>query len=133
MYTRHQRGFTLIELLVVIAIIGILAAVVLGSLNEARRKGADASIRANLNNMRSQSEIYYDNNNLSYTDLCAQSELQSASSSIAAANGSFECNTSLVGSEFRLSSILSTGEYFCIDNDGFAEDVAVAPTGSSCQ
>ncbi|MES3030889.1 MAG: type II secretion system protein [Patescibacteria group bacterium] len=58
-----QRGFTLIELLVVIAIIGILSSVVLASLNTARSKGADASIKANLNGIRPQAEIYYDANN----------------------------------------------------------------------
>jgi prepilin-type N-terminal cleavage/methylation domain-containing protein len=54
-----KRGFTLIELLVVIAIIGILSAIVLAVLNGARGSGADATVKSELDGMRSQAEEDY--------------------------------------------------------------------------
>lgn len=125
------RGFTLIELLVVIAIIGILASVVLASLNDARIKGANASIESNVNNMRSQAEIWYDQNSNSYVNLCIQPEITGASTSVGNVGGNFSCNS--IGSEFRISStLLESTEHFCIDNNGFAGTIAAAPTGSQC-
>ena len=56
------HGFTLIELLVVIAIIGILSSVVLASLNIARERGKEASIRSTLKSMASEIELLRDSN-----------------------------------------------------------------------
>jgi prepilin-type N-terminal cleavage/methylation domain-containing protein len=52
----RSRGFTLIELLVVIAIIGLLASIILASLNTARQKGRDAARVAALKEMANAME-----------------------------------------------------------------------------
>ena len=63
-----KKGFTLIELLVVVAIIGILASVVLASLNSARAKGGDAAVKANLSGIRANAELQYDTMSGCYTN-----------------------------------------------------------------
>src|SRR6056297_1878445 len=70
-----QRGFTLIELLVVIAIIGILAAVVIGSLNDARSSGQNASIQQSMANIRSQAELVYNSAGYSYDTVCGDTRV----------------------------------------------------------
>ena len=54
--------------MVVIAIIGILSSVVLASLNSARQKGQDAAIKQDLNGIRAQAEIFFDDNGYSYVN-----------------------------------------------------------------
>jgi prepilin-type N-terminal cleavage/methylation domain-containing protein len=68
--TDLKRGFTLIELLVVIAIIGILSSIVYVSLGSARAKSKDKVVQTQLASMKMQAEIYYDQNNNSYSDIC---------------------------------------------------------------
>src|SRR3989344_5667524 len=63
---KQNSGFTLLELLIVIGIIGILASVILVTLNGARDKGADAAVKSNLSTIRSQSGIFFSDNNNSY-------------------------------------------------------------------
>jgi prepilin-type N-terminal cleavage/methylation domain-containing protein len=60
--TSVHRAFTLIELLVVIAIIGLLSAVVLASLSQAKIKGADSQREQNLHSFQQAVELYYNDN-----------------------------------------------------------------------
>jgi prepilin-type N-terminal cleavage/methylation domain-containing protein len=60
--SRRSSGFTLIELLVVIAIIGLLASIILASLNTARQKGRDARRVADIKEIQLALELYYDAN-----------------------------------------------------------------------
>jgi prepilin-type N-terminal cleavage/methylation domain-containing protein len=59
MLKTNKRGFTLIELLVVIAIIGLLATIVLVSLNNARNKANNAKIKSDLSQMMLAVEMFY--------------------------------------------------------------------------
>ncbi len=59
---KKSKGFTLIELLVVIAIIGILATIVLVSLNSARQKARDTRRIGDVRQVALALEMYYDDN-----------------------------------------------------------------------
>ena len=59
---KSSRGFTLVELLVVIAIISILATLLLLQLGVARAKARDAKRIADINQVRSALELYFDDN-----------------------------------------------------------------------
>lgn len=120
-----RKGFTLIELLVVVAIIGILASIVLVSLNSARAKGRDASAKGSISSLRAAAEIYYDNNS-NYLGLCTGGSstdpgVQSLLSAATAETGNpsvCESNSISWGALIQLNN----GNYFCVDSSGFAGD-----------
>jgi prepilin-type N-terminal cleavage/methylation domain-containing protein len=126
-YPNALTGFTLIELLVVIAIIGILASVVLASLNDARSRGADAAVVSSINNMRAQAELYYEDNGLSYANMCGDPNIQDAIG--AAVNAGSDDTTCVDGTHvngawaIEAQLIASSTEYFCIDSSGASERV----------
>jgi type IV pilus assembly protein PilE len=135
--TGHLRGFTLIELLVVIAIIGILSSVVLASLNTARNRGADASIKANLTQARAEAEIFYDTGN-TYDAVCATTGNNVIGDSVRAADiaydgsaptyadgtaaiaGSGQCHDSTTAWAAQVSLKDTTQGTFCVDSTGKA-------------
>ena len=148
MKKKFNKGFTLIELLVVIAIIGILASVILASLNSARAKGTDAAMKSDLSNARAQAEIYYDQPAIqSYLNVCTTAVASNGiKEMIADAAAKFGGGATVVGTTVASGPLAIAchdsanawaasvplksvpGSYFCIDSTGATkQDASVLP------
>src|SRR3989344_837007 len=62
------------------------------SFGQAEQKGQEASIKANLSNMRASAEIFYDSHKNSYSGFCSSSDLKMAQQAVKSAGGTgFVC------------------------------------------
>lgn len=120
MKQKLNRGFTLIELLVVIAIIGILASVVLASLNTARDKGTDAAIQASVNSLRAQAEIsgQQANGSVDYSAICTDAATIITDIDSKNGAGADYCSDE-TGTWAYASQLVGTSDSFiCVDSTG---------------
>lgn len=150
------RGFTLIELLVVIAIIGLLASVVLASLNTARSRGNDASIKSNMATIQVEAELYADGQTpRAYSTSGAEAGTTAAScnegmflavnspsiaaavSAIDAANGSatisLRCNIIATMDAYMFASAMPAGgtTWWCVDSTGMKKVLPAGDPGNA--
>jgi len=92
-----KSGFTLIELLVVIAIIGVLASVVMVSLNAAREKARDMRRIADLKQIETALELNYDKYG-AYTipeSVCTDTSYGGTGCGAAGGTGDWDANSDL--------------------------------------
>ena len=129
---KKKRGFTLIELLVVIAIIGILATIVIVNVNTARNRANDVAIKAALDQVRTQAELYYDTNSSSYDLLSTTVPTDMATIGAAiTSNGGTNFTVYEINTAYCAEATLKTLTEWCVDSTGYAGATAVCDAGTA--
>lgn len=132
MKNKLQKGFTLIELLVVIAIIGILASVVLTSVQNARQGARESAVKSALSQFRVQMEVAYDDGGTYPAP--SDAEFANIRSTINDNNGGTDPVGGGSTAAYAVMAQLPDGTGWCVDSDGFNGAVTWDATfsGTAC-
>ena len=143
MYT-DKRGFTLIELLVVVAIIGLLASVVMASLNTARSKAQDSKRLSDLHSISLALELYFTTNG-SYPAHAANTQVDTSLGSVLAPTfisvvpsdptqtGSGGYRYCMSGTTYTLLTYTTDQGFWCSSSNGSGNPCSWSTTYPQCR
>lgn len=130
----YRRGLTLVELLISITIIGILAIIIISSLNNSRVRAYDARVKEQLSRFRSSAELYYSNQvpdgytpAVSLCTLGMFADVDPLNGSpgryldFTGINPAVTTVCQSISDAYAIKASLPSGGYFCVDSKGMAK------------
>jgi len=119
-----QKGFTIIELIVVIAIIAVLASIVMINVMQYISKSKDTAIKANLDTIRKNAAVWYDNHG-SYSGFDTDASSVASENAITKSGGILSYS-SVVGQSYCYAYFLPSDPLgltpLCVDYNGYFDD-----------
>ncbi len=107
-----------------------MAALILLALNNARKKGKDAQVKSDLQQIRTQAEISYDDLG-NYDGVAADADVVTLKADIDSVSGASQVvdSTDAYAAEAQLVS--DTAKYFCVDSTGQADTYTGSTIGAA--